>query len=753
MTTSDTCSDSPRAVAAATASGQSKSRSVARRLLPYLIAAVVSVAILVPTWHLNKIDWTVPLGIVGDHNIAQATVANLVRDGHFNVNPLLGAPGQQELYDYPSPYWVHILLIRLLGIFIHNPGLAINLFFFLTYPLVAISAVFAFRRLGIPAGLAVAGGVLYSFIPFHQLRNEVHLLFSAYYVVPLLALMLVWVSVGHPLFRFRRRDDTATGPRITRDGILSLIICVLVAWDTPYCLFFGFTLLISAALLGWLRHKDGTSILTAVVLASVMVISFGIEMVPNYVYIRNHGRTAVAERIPSESQIYGLTLIQMLAPVTNHRVPALAKWKEQFRSHSILVNENDTASLGLVGAVGCIVLFLCLFWPKCSEVLYSLSVLNLSAFLLGTIGGLGAVFSFVISPQLRGFNRVSVFISFFCLAGLLLLLDSFLAQRLGDGGTVIRGFVLPAILIVVGVYDQVPRGLMLGRDQIEKQYREDADFIHRIESMVPPRSMILELPFDPFPESPPVNQMGDYEELRGYLHSRSLRWSYGAMKGRPASNWLAAISSEPTDRMLSATVTAGFAGILIDRFGYADRAAGLESQLTSLLGAGPIVNKSGRLSFFLLDKAAADSLKGRLQPGNQLNAEQSADPLVMEIAGGCWQKEGTDTDNWHWCGKKGEIEILNPSTSPRKIALEATFATVYPEFSTLDIDRTNGHQQLKINSQGQGWKAELTVPPGLSSIALTSEDTKRVSAPADPREMYFRINNFRVHVLSSPSTP
>lgn len=41
---------------------------------------------------------------------------------------------------------------------------------------------------------------------------------------------------------------------------------------------------------------------------------------------------------------------------------------------------------------------------------------NLFAFLLGTVGGFGAVFSFVIRPQLRGLNRISVYIAFFSIA-------------------------------------------------------------------------------------------------------------------------------------------------------------------------------------------------------------------------------------------------------------------------------------------------------------------------------------------------
>jgi phosphoglycerol transferase len=715
--------------------------SIAGRLLPYIAAAIVSVVILVLIWHLDRIDWRVPLGVVSDHNVAQATVTNLVRDGHFYVNPLLGAPNQQELYDFPVLYWIHAMLLWVLGLYSHNPGLVINLFFFLSYPLVAVAAVFAFRRLGISSGLAAAGGVLYSFLPFHQWRNEGHLLFSSYYLVPLLGLVLVWVSIGHELFRFQKQNGTNWHWKITADGIFSLIVCILVGWDNPYCAFFGVMLLIVAALLGWLRHKTGAAVLASVILATVIIGSFGIEMMPSYMYIKSHGRTGVAERFPREAEIYGLTLVQMLAPVTNHRVPALARWKDRFLSQAILVNENDSATLGLFGAIGCIALFLCLLWAKCPDVLYSLSILNLSAFLLGTIGGLGAVFSFVVSPQLRGFNRISVFISFFCTAGALFLLDSILSRQLRSSRMVLGGFVFPAILVVIGVYDQVPRGLMPGRDLVEKQYREDAAFVGQIESMVPPSTMIFQLPYVPFPESPPVNKMSDYEELKGYLHSSSLRWSYGAMRGRADDMWLAAVSREPLDLMLLTIAKAGFGGVYIDRYGYSDNAAALESELAEFLGTRPIVSEEGRLSFFPLDGAAVAHLKHVAPSTRQGSIESALSPLLAEPSQGCWPKEGTDAENWYWCGRQAKIEILNSSKLERDLTLEATFATGQPTDSTLTIKGLGVSQTLKVNSSGTHWIATLKVPPGEQGITLSS-DAKQVLAREDPRNMFFRINNF-----------
>ena len=49
-----------------------------------------------------------------------------------------------------------------------------------------------------------------------------------------------------------------------------------------------------------------------------------------------------------------------------------------------------------------------------------LVTLNLAALLLATTGGLGAVFGFAVSPLIRCYNRMSIFIAFFALAAVAL---------------------------------------------------------------------------------------------------------------------------------------------------------------------------------------------------------------------------------------------------------------------------------------------------------------------------------------------
>jgi hypothetical protein len=120
---------------------------------------------------------------------------------------------------------------------------------------------------------------------------------------------------------------------------------------------------------------------------------------------------------------------------------------------------------------------------------------------------------------------------------------------------------------------------------------------------------------------------------------------------------------------------------------------------------------------------------------------------VLEPGGGCWGKEGTESENWHWCPRQGTIDILNTSRSQRKVVIEASFSTPASKSSNLVIDGPGIHQELKVNNGGTHWLAEVTVTPGDSTINLSSDASKLI-APNDPRDLYFQINNFRFHEVA-----
>ena len=598
MPATNTPAPSEASVPGGTVWGNSRHKFLAT-VAPYFVIAILCAIIVASLFRPWSIDLRVPFDNDGDAHLQQTVIKNFVENGHFYVNPWLGAPGQQELYDFPLPHWIHVMVWTLLRPFTHDYGVLLNLYFFLTFPLCGFTALYAFRRLGISAGLAIAGAMLFVILPFHLLRRESHLFLSSLYTLPLACMVVIQLAIGTPLFRFQLPADAPSRPAITRDGIIALISCVLVGWDNAYWAFFGAGFLLIGGLLGSFRNAHRRSLLAASIMCAVVTAALLTALSPNILYFHRHGRVPVANRAPAESEISPVTMIQMIAPVANHRVPFLANLRKYYDTHAVMVNENFTATLGLLASIGLLLSFAALFRKRCSEFLYSVGVLNLWAVLVGTMGGIGAVFAFLVSPQVRAYNRISVFIGFFSIAALVWAVDRWLRSHSYASG-IIGLILVPGILITIAVLDQIPRHFLTPRSVLEAEFHDQDAFVGQIEQSVPTNSMIFQLPYMYFPERGYINRMEDYSQLVGYLHSKSLRWSYGAMHYRPPDPWLEQVSSEPPAQLVRSISNAGFAGIFIDRFGYADNGAALEAQLRSLLGSAPISDTRGRYLFFRL---------------------------------------------------------------------------------------------------------------------------------------------------------
>jgi phosphoglycerol transferase len=310
----------------------------------------------------------------------------------------------------------------------------------------------------------------------------------------------------------------------------------------------------------------------------------------------------------------GTTITQLVLPATSHRVDFLANLKVEFIQGATLlngnhpyINENDWASLGLIGSLGFLFLLVWLIFARRRygdadsrffPMITSLAVLNIAAVLLATIGGFGLLFSIIISPQIRAYNRISIYIGFFSILVVLLLVERLREKYAKTGARAAIFIGIMMVVVAIGIVDQTNDGMVPDYKTTAKAYGSDQAFVQQIEAGMPAQAMVFQLPYVPFPENPEVNAMPDYHQLRAYLHSRTIRWSYGTMKGRNGDLWQRSVASEPTSQFLKDIVAAGFNGIWVNRAGYADGAAQIERQLKDELEVKPMVNDDNTLLFF-----------------------------------------------------------------------------------------------------------------------------------------------------------
>lgn len=522
-------------------------------------------------------------------------------NGWYLHNPALGAPGEMNFSDYPFADSFHFLTIKVLEWLTPTFGMTVNLFFILGFPVTAIASLFVLRQFGLSNSLAIAGSLLYTFAPYHFLRGQQHIWLSAYYTVPLLILVIFWVMEGEPLFQ-----PTKSGwpGRPTRKGVGAILICVLVGCTGVYYALFGIFFLFVACLL---RCRTLKSLMQPAAVAVVLFATLAANALPTILYSMQHGKNAhVAGHYGAEAEFFGLRLMQMILPVMHHRIDAFANFAAKYYNNAPFMTENATACLGAVAAAGFLVLLCWLIgmrWNTARErTLTSLSALSICAFLLATIGGFSSLLAYGVSPAIRCYNRFSIFIAFFALLAVLFLFEKWRERCARDEGKKFVWGIGLTVLVVLGLADQTTPFFVPPYAQSAAAWRNDREFVQRIEAKLPARAMVFQLPYLPFPEGPP----GEMSLLRPYLHSKTLRWSYGAMAGREADTWIktTVMADGNLQRILKVLTEADFKGIYIDRQLMQDYRK-VEEALKQAVDPAPIESENGRFAFYALSKPVA----------------------------------------------------------------------------------------------------------------------------------------------------
>jgi hypothetical protein len=305
---------------------------------------------------------------------------------------------------------------------------------------------------------------------------------------------------------------------------------------------------------------------------------------------------------------------------------------------------------------------------------------------------------------------------------------------------------------VAGVLDQTKPTDVPSYRFAREQYDNDAEFAARAERWLPHGSMVLQEPFVPFPEARPPGRTTHYDPLLPFLHSTTLRWSYGAMKGRYWDAWQARMDSLSIEDTLDAAAAAGFRAIYVDRNGYADRGASLDARLGTF-GLARIESLNGR--FWMYDiQPYAMRMQAKLAPEAFARGRDAVlHPLVLRWLPECSDEEGDAVRNWHWCGSRGGFVVENPSTQAQGIEIHGAVVPSTSGPCNLHIEAPDWVETLRLNSETpQPLAHNMAVQPGKSMIRFQS-DCQQVRALPDPRTLVFRVDNFRATLSDAPPTP
>ncbi len=600
------------------------SRSRPRWMLELRDGAIVAATSAAITAWLFKI-WTIPLRLpflYQRDGIAQiAEVKSIIENGWYEFNPRVGYPIGFDHHDFPigadNLQW---FVLKIMGLFSHDAVLVTNAYYLLSFVLVAVTAYFVTRYLGVSRRFSFAVAMLYTFLPYHFLRGTWHLTLAAYYTVPIACLFTIMVWKHAPPF-FREVDGRVRFDWKRRSTIWFVVACLAIASTGIYYTAFAITLMLSAGALRLLTARAWRPLLSAVLLTGIIGVGVVANLSPSLLYWRDHGKNdKVAQRTVAESDYYALRPIQMLSPIPGYRISEIGKITNTvFTAPN---NSEATQFLGAIGSLGFLGLMVVLLGLGVSRsrdrsppLVFRLAALSALSVLFGVTGGLSWVFGIAGFTEIRSWNRISIFIAFYTLVAVGLALDWFVARTREFPRKTLAVSGLAILLVVIGVFDQTSSAIIPDSRRFQSEWNSDGVFVKKIEDTLGPGGAVFQLPYLPFPEAeldvPPYG-MVDYDPLRGYVHSHELFWGYGGTRGR-AADWQAQVVELATPKMLDAITAVGFDGLWIDTRGYPNQARDIIDEVGAATGSTPITSPDGRFVFFDL-RDYAEGVRADLGP-------------------------------------------------------------------------------------------------------------------------------------------
>ena len=570
------------------------SSSHARAIICILI---ISVAVFlsgmrtIDGWHIN---WDNGSIFAEDARQGIALIKSIHEDGIKGAyfNDMFGAPDGSSLIDVPFLDFLFILEAWVIGFFTSSPTATFFTIYILTFVLDALGMYFLLCRFVKSDLIRTVFSVVASILPYHLMRNFGHLTLSNYWIVPLGIWLAIFIATLRP------------GTREGGKGYWqAFAVAALVGLGNAYYVFFSLLLMMVA----WVCQAATVRVKKNILMSTGMILTtigtFYLTLLPGILYSMQNGENIDAcNRFPWETSLYGMRLSQLLLP------PPYSTWGTitNYYNDTYGASENSFSTLGIVAVIGLAILVVVTVVRICSgyqfnRVLTVLPLFVLALLLWCSIGGLADLFSLIITPEIRATNRASIFIAIICILAVAMVLDICLARNL----KYLRWplvLILTLIIGFAGCYEGLRgRRLIAYRQQAEDINNNIIDFYNEVEASVPAGTMVYEIPFMLFPETPPINNLHDNSQFEAYIYTDTLKWSYGGVRGRDMSAEELWIDEGQSRAFVDGIKEAGFGGVLIFGEAYEDGGEAICKFYQEELGLTPILGKNEHEKRYFFD--------------------------------------------------------------------------------------------------------------------------------------------------------
>jgi len=192
------------------------------------------------------------------------------------------------------------------------------------------------------------------------------------------------------------------------------------------------------------------------------------------------------------------------------------------------------------------------------------------------VGGLNCIAGSFGAVLFRATSRYSIFI--------ICILLMFAVRRLSSINFryQVRVYTAALFVVLIAIWDQTPP--FVSSEAIAataNAVASDRKFVEAMEKSLPPQAMIFQIPANEFPESAAPG-ISSYENLRPYLFSNELRFSFGSDKGRPDGQWQKNLQTKSLPDAVADLERYGFAAFYINRDAFADKGEGFVTVLKKM---------------------------------------------------------------------------------------------------------------------------------------------------------------------------
>ncbi len=674
--------------------------------------------------------WSQPTSYFGD---ALEMLARIKAASEGDTWPMLsqeisrlGAPFTADWNDYPASDKLLVLALggvaRIIGVIpASNLGLL----------LAQVSAALAFyasmRLLRRRWEWAFAGALLFAYGYHTFTRGVGHMMLTFTWTVPL-ALVTCWLVARSRRLHLRNAA-----------GLTCLLTAVALGVSMPYYLFFFLQLLCWALVAQWFGRRRRTENLKvglaclALALAALFVMHAEV-----WIHSVESGARPLLARNFAGTERYALKLVECVIPPPDHRSDLLAFMGNRYGRWVDWRGEPLLPYLGLVGIAGLVWLLVAALRRVFRERAPSGDFLQvLWIFGYATVGGLTSIAALYLSLQVfRASNRATVFILAIVLAFLVTRLSR-LTRRWPSWLRIAAAMMLAGL----GLLDQIPNPLSAAaKAAIAERVAMDATFARELEEALPDGAMVYQLPAMGFPEIVPPHRMEDYEHFRTYVHSQTLRFSYGAPKFRAATRWKRDLEEMSSAELVPRLEAYGFSALHINCRGYDDAGKAVLSELEALGSSRRVESSNQNQVVLLLNPAAEPRLP-------------LAETLTLGRGWQMWSpRPGRVYDRGRrWAYEDAVLSYSNPNPTPLYVRIDLIMSGAGPR--DLEI-RLNGERVLfeKIGEEPAALPAlTLTLKPGYNRFDLRSPQppARSATAPGEPRTT-FALHDVAFEVIDGP---